>query len=126
MALYIAALLFIGLAVIALAVDVGLWGATYREAAFAADAGAEAGAAMLDVEAVYRGELVLDELGAERAAITAAISARPRSGRTATAESTGERVCVTVSQPFTPMLLQALRVAPTQATVSACAEPRRG
>lgn len=126
MALYVAALLFIGLGVVALAVDVGLWSATYREAAFAADAGAEAGAAMLDIEAAYWGAVQLDVQEAEEAAVAGAIAARPRTGRVATAESTSDRVCVTVSQTFTPVLLQALNVAPAQATVSACAEPRRG
>ncbi len=118
---FMAALIFVALAVVALASDVIAFAATYREAAFAADAGAEAGAGVIDRVAAYGGELRLDPTAAAVVAREAALGARPRTGRTATVDATPVRVCVTVSEPFAPRFGPAAMV-----NVTGCAEPRRG
>ena len=114
-----------GALAVALTVEVGRCGAAWREASFAADSGAEAGAAALDPEAVYSGHLRLDPETAASTAEAAALAARPRAGRRAEAEATPRQVCVTVSQPFPPGLLAPF-VAGRHIAVSACASPERG
>ncbi|MGB5188360.1 MAG: hypothetical protein WBO84_14665, partial [Acidimicrobiia bacterium] len=86
---YLGALFFVGFVVLGLALDTALLAATYREAAFAADAGAEAGAAQLESGAAYAGEVVLDRETAVAAAEAASLSARSRAGRTANAATDG-------------------------------------
>ncbi len=115
-----------GLLALGLALDLGLWSATLREAAFAADAGAEAGAAMLEAAAGYGGELVLDVPLAEQTAVAAALAARPRAGRSASARADAAQVCVAVGQPFSPTLLRLAGVGATQVTAQACATPGQG
>ncbi len=117
----LAVLIFVALTVTALAADVATFAATYREVAFAADAGAEAGAGTIDPAAAYAGTLRIETSAAVGIATDAALRARPRPERTATATADPNRVCVTVSQPFTPRFLPAATV-----TVTGCAEPRRG
>ncbi len=120
------ALIMVGGALaVALTVELGRCGAAWREASFAADAGAEAGAAILDPEAVYAGRIRLDPPSAEDTAETAALAVRPRVGRRAEAEATTARVCVTVTQPFPPGLLAPF-VHGRPIAVSACATPERG
>ncbi len=120
-----AVLLLGGALLVAVALELGRHGAAWREAAFAADAGAEAGAAVIDPSVAYQGGLFLDPAGARRAGRDAALAARPRSGRQATADADQYRVCVTVSQPMPAGLVAALAPDRTIA-VSACATPRRG
>jgi len=120
------ALLLVGGALaVALAVDLGRCGAAWREASFAADAGAEAGAAAIDPGAAYQGRLLLDRALAEEQAVAAALAARPRPGRSAAAEAEATRVCVTVNQPFPPGLLGSVAVGRVIAA-AACASPARG
>ena len=114
-----------GALAVALSVELGRCGAAWREAAFAADAGAEAGAAILDPAAVYSGRVRLDPPAAEEAAVAAALALRPRVGRRAEAAASGTRVCVTVTQPFPPGLLTPF-VHGRPIAVSACATPERG
>jgi hypothetical protein len=121
----LALLLLGGALAVALAVEVGRCGAAWREASFAADAGAEAGAATLDPEAVYSGRIRLDPQAAQGTAEAAALAVRPRVGRRAEAEATTTRVCVTVTQPFPPGLLTPF-VHGRPIAVSACATPERG
>ena len=122
----ILALLLVGGALaVALAVEVGRIGAAWREASFAADAGAEAGAAVIDRDAAYRGELLVDPAPAEEGAIAAALAARSRDGRTASADADPARVCVTVRQPFPPGLLGSV-AGGRLITASACASPGQG
>jgi len=118
-------LLFGGALAVGLAVDLGRCGAAWREASFAADAGAEAGAAVIDPAEAYRGRLLLDPAPAEEEAVTAALAARPRAGRTASAEAEASRVCVTVHQPFPPGLLESL-VSGRVIRAVACATPAQG
>ena len=120
------ALLFAGLVVLGLAVDVALYAANYRDAAFAADVGAEAGAAVLAVPAAYQGELALAAEAAVRIAIDAAESARPRSGRSASASPEPGRICVTVTQDHVTRFVHALGIGPATIVVTGCAEPRQG
>jgi hypothetical protein len=122
----ILALIMVGGALaVALTVELGRCGAAWREASFAADAGAEAGAATLDPEAVYSGRIRLDPPAAADTAEAAALAARPRVGRRAEAAATTTRVCVTVTQPFPPGLLAPF-VHGRPIAVSACATPERG
>lgn len=120
-----ALLLFGGALAVALAVEVGRAGAAWREASFAADSGAEAGAAILDPAEAYRGRLLLAPTLAEEAAAAAALSTRPRAGRTAAARAEPGLVCVTVRQPFPPGLLGSV-VTGRVITASACASPGQG
>lgn len=114
-----------GALAVALSVEVGKCSASWREASFAADAGAEAGAAMLDPDEAYAGRLRLAPPAAEEAAVAAALAARPRVGRRAEAAATDRRVCVTIRQPFPPGLLTPF-VSGRQIVAVACASPRRG
>ena len=120
------ALLLVGGAMaVALAVEVGRCGASWREASFAADAGAEAGAAAIDREAAYAGLLLLDRDAAEEVAAAAALAARPRMGRRVSVAAGTNEVCVTVHQPFPPGLLSSVAGGRVIAA-SACASPGQG
>jgi expansin (peptidoglycan-binding protein) len=122
----LALLIFTGLVMVALAAGLGAWSATWREAAFAADAGATAGAAMLDEAAAYSGILALDPARAEAVAVGAALQARPRPERSARGTADPARVCVTVSQPFDTGPLRSVGIGPVEVTATACASPARG
>ncbi|MCZ6461719.1 MAG: hypothetical protein O6705_05725 [Actinobacteria bacterium] len=122
---FMAALIFVGLVVTGLALDAALLAATYREVAFAADVGAEAGAAELAVGA-YSETPLLDPGRAEATAVRAALAARPRSGRSAVASADVGGVCLTVIDQYQPRILGAIGVASTEVTVEACAVPGRG
>ena len=121
---FMAALIFVGLLVVGLALDVTLLAATYREAAFSADVGAEAGASVL--EAAYSGDLRLDQERAELSAVEAAVAARPRPGRAAVASAEPTRVCVTVTDQYRPRILSVVGIGAAGVTVQGCAEPRQG
>ena len=123
---YLGALFFVGFVLLGLALDTALLAATYREAAFAADAGAEAGAAQLEAGAAYGGELALDRATAVVAAETASLSARSRAGRTAIAWADGTEVCVAVVDHYEPRILGAIGIGGQGVTVRACATPRQG
>jgi hypothetical protein len=123
---YLGALFFIGFVVLGLALDTSLLAATYREAAFAADAGAEAGAAHLDVPSAYAGTNRLDRAPAIAAAEKASLAARSRSGRTATATTDGLSICVVVTDRFEPRILGSIGIGTEGIAVSACASPRQG
>ena len=122
---FMAALIFVALVVVGLALDVALLGATYRETAFAADVGAEAGAGELAIDS-YGEEVRLDPERAQSTAIDAALAARPRVERTAVAIVDQTVVCVTVTDRYRPRILSAIGIGPELITVDACAEPRRG
>ncbi|MEA2009802.1 MAG: hypothetical protein U9N78_03780 [Actinomycetota bacterium] len=123
---YLGALFFIGFVVLGLALDTSLLAATYREAAFAADAGAEAGAAHLEVSSVYEGTNRLERGPAITAAETASLAARSRSGRTAAATTDGTTICVAVTDRFEPRILGSIGIGTRGITVRACASPRQG
>ena len=123
---WLAALFFVGFVVLGLALDVALFAATYREAAFAADAGAEAGAARIDPRSVYEGVTTPDRTAAVRAAETGALDARPRPARRATARINGSAVCVTVVDRYEPRLAALLGLATESVSATACATPAKG
>lgn len=120
------ALIFAGLIVLGLAADVAVYAAAHRDTAFAADTGAEAGAAMLAASAAYAGDLVLEPQVAADIAVAAAEAARPRPGRSAAATTEPGRICVTVTQHHQNRFLQALGVGTATIVVTGCAEPRQG
>lgn len=123
---YLGALFFIGFVVLGLALDTSLLAATYREAAFAADTGAEAGAAQLEVDSAYEGMTRLDPGPAVAAAEAASLAARSRSGRTAAATTDGTTICIAVTDRLEPRILGSIGVGTQGITVSACAAPRQG
>ena len=120
------ALVFAGLVVLGLATDIAVLASTYREAAFAADAGSEAGASVIAEGAAYDGELVLDPQAAEAAAVAAALAARNRPERTAAATAQDARICTTVTQPYAPRFIGRLGIGQAEVTVTSCAAPRQG
>lgn len=115
-----------GLIILGLALDLGRWAFVQREAVFAADAGAQAGAAIIDDDAAYRGVTRLDAGAARSVAIEAALEARPRAGRTASASVAAAEVCVSVRQPFATSLLRVAGVGGGQIRAAACARPAQG
>lgn len=123
---YLGALVFVGLVVLGLALDVTLLAAVYREASFAADVGAEAGAARLDTASAYGGVTQLDRRSAIRSARSAAAEARPRENRTAAASVDGTVVCVVVTDSYQPKILGGIGIGVRTVSVRACAEPRKG
>lgn len=123
---WLGALFFVGFVVLGLALDVALFAATYREAAFAADAGAEAGAARIETVAAYDGHTRLDRTSAVSAARTSALDARPRPGRRAAAHIEGSSVCVTVTDRYEPRLASIFGVRSEGITATACATPGKG
>ena len=123
---YLGALFFVGFVLLGLALDTALLAATYREAAFAADAGAEAGAAQLGTGAAYGGEMALDRATAVAAAETASLSARSRAGRTASAWADGTEVCVSVVDHYEPRILGVIGIGRQGVAVRACAAPSQG
>lgn len=123
---YLGALFFVGFVLLGLALDVALLSATYREAAVAADAGAEAGAAHLETGAIYDGELRLEETAAVAAAETASLRTQRRPGRSVAASTDGVQVCVVVTDQFEPRILGSVGVGAEGITVRACARPWQG
>ncbi len=115
-----------GFLVLGLALDLGRWAFVQREAVFAADAGAQAGAAIIDQEAAYAGSTRIDAAAAHSVAVQAALEARPRAGRSASASVQPAEVCVTVLQPFSTTVLRAAGVGGGEIQASACARPAQG
>jgi hypothetical protein len=119
-------LLAAGVAALGLAVDLGRFAAAAREVAYAADAGAEAGAARIDRAGAYAGEIRLDPAEARAAALRGAQRARPRAGRTVEVFADRYRVCVTARLRVEPGLLRAFGVKPWTVASTACASPAVG
>ena len=115
-----------GLAALALAVELGRFASAAREVAYAADTGAEAGAARIDPAAAYGGEIRLNPAEARAVAIRGARRARGRTGRWIEATADEGQVCVTVGRTVEPGLLRVFAVGPWDVSASACAEPRVG
>lgn len=114
-------LLFGGVLMLGLAVDMIRFGAAWREAVHLAATAAEAGAGWVDQSAAYRGELVLDPGLADAAARL--VAGGPGHGVSTTIA--GNRICVEVGVPVHPTLLAMVGAGPKTATASSCAEPRR-
>jgi hypothetical protein len=121
------AILFVGgIVALALAVELGRFAAVTREAAFAADVGAETGAAVIDRDAAYAGRLLIDRNAAADAARDAALRARPRRGRDVVVEAAPQRICVTVTQTVEAGLLGVFGVHGWAVAATGCAFPARG
>ncbi|HSG78584.1 MAG TPA: hypothetical protein VLD62_03315 [Acidimicrobiia bacterium] len=120
------AILVGGALLMAVTVDLGRLAATHTEAQRAARAGAEAGAAVVSVEAAYQGRLEVDPVRAGETAQNAALAARPRGGRSATVAADRTSVCVRVRQVFEPGPARAVGARATVVTATACASPRSG
>lgn len=118
-----AALLFTSFIMIALVVELALLAANYRVVAGAADAAAESGASMLSVPDAYASKLALDQAAAtsEAMRVASALSAGH-----ATVSISGNVLCVTVSDVYSPTTLLNIGVSQIDVTVESCAEPRRG
>ena len=123
---YLGALFFVGFVLLGLALDVALLAATYREAAVAADAGAEAGAAQIEIAAAYAGDRRIDASAAIAAAERASLAAQPRAGRTAAAATDGFEVCVVVTDRYEPRILGSVGIGTKGIAVRACATLRQG
>lgn len=115
-----------GVLVIGIGIDLARWGASWREAAYAADVGAEAGAAMIERAAALRGDVSIDETLAVATAVDAALRARQRRGRSATVAVTGVQVCVRVEQPFRTTVARVAGSETLSIAVEACARPAQG
>ncbi len=116
------ALIFGGVLLIGLAVDVTRLIVTWRETSHLAHTAAETGAGWVEPEALYRGELVVDISAAEAAAV--AIASGPQ--RSVRVDADEEEVCVTVEQMVSPGITRLVGAAPKTVLVTACASPRQG
>jgi hypothetical protein len=115
-----------GVLMIGIGIDLARWGASWREAAYAADVGAEAGAAMIDEAAAHSGNVSIDEHLAAATAEDAALQARERPGRAATVTVSGDQVCVRVEQPFRATVARIASIENLSVAVEACARPAQG
>lgn len=119
------ALVFTSFVMVALVVELALLGSAYRSAAAAADAAAEAGAAMLAEDRAYAGELAVDVVRA-RDESTVVGTALARGGAVVDVDATALEVCVTVRDRYLPATLGFLGASGIDVVVSTCAEPRAG
>lgn len=119
--LTVVGLLFGGMLMLGVAVDISRLGASWREASHLAATAAEAGAGWIDEVAAYEGLILVDRSRARSAA--RAVASGP--GHQVATEITTDRVCVTVSIHVRPTLLSVVGAASKWATARSCAEPRR-
>lgn len=119
--LTIVALLFGGMLMLGVAVDIARFGAYWREASHLAATAAEAGAGWIDEASAYEGEIVLDPERARRAA--RGVANAP--GRQVQTTVTQDRICVSVAIRVRPTLLSLVGAKNKWATATSCAEPRR-
>jgi hypothetical protein len=121
----VAALVFVGFVVVALCVDIAMLHRGYRGAAIVADTAAEAGAAMLDVNAIHDGRVALAAMDARTRASDVARTLAPADA-TLEVESDDGRVCVRVTHPHATVALVAVGIGSVTIDVRSCAEPRIG
>ena len=118
-------LIFVSFIMIALVVELAMLGIAYRSTASAADASAEAGAAMLSERDAYVSRVAIDPQRARSEATGVAYSLIG-SGAKVEVEATPSTVCVTVVDRYEPTTLLFLGVAGVDVTATSCAEPRVG
>lgn len=116
------ALLFGGVLLIGLTTDVTRLIVTWREVSHVAHTAAETGAGWVEPEALYRGELVVDVVAAEVAALE--VASGPQ--RSVAVDANTHEVCVTVSQSVSPGITRLVGGSTKTVAVVACAAPRRG
>ena len=118
-----AGLLLVGLTVLSLCHEVVSLHGTYVVTSAAADAAAEAGAAMLDEDAVYRNELLLDV----EAATAVAVSVVEASGvEVRSIDVTTETICVDAASTHSATALAFVGLGSVDVVVRACAQPAAG
>lgn len=120
------ALAFGGLLILGVSMDLARWASSHREAAYAADAGAQAGAARVLPDELRQGHVAVDAEAAFVVAEQAALGSRPRPGRSVDVTVADNEVCVAIEQGYTSRLLSALGIAPDLVRASSCARPARG
>jgi hypothetical protein len=120
------ALAFAGLLILGVSMDLARWASSHREAAAAADAGAQAGAAMVLPSELRLGVVAVDGEAALVVAEQAALGSRPRAGRTVEVTVVDNEVCVAIAQAYASRLLSSLGITPDLVRASSCARPSRG
>lgn len=118
----VGALIFVTFAVLALAVDIALLHGAYVDTAARADAAAEYGASMVDVNAIHDGSLQLD-------AVRAGDATRAAVGPDRTIlelDVTGDVVCVTLGTAHRTHALTFVGVREVDVRVRSCASPAQG
>lgn len=120
-----AGLIAVAFVTIALAVDIALLHADFRAVSSVADAAAEGGAAMIDIDAAHDGVIAID---APTAASVAASIAHDLGGPAASVGVDVEdtTVCVTVERDHATHALVFVGARSITVTVSSCAEPGVG
>lgn len=109
-----------GVIMVGLAIDVARFASAWREAAHIADTASEAGAAMVDPDRLYRGQIQLD-LSAAREVVESITD-----GHRADHIVTYNRVCVIVEAQVDPWILGVVGAASKSLRASACASPAQG
>lgn len=120
--LTLVALLFGGMLMLGLAVDITRIGTAWREASHVATTAAEAGAGWIDEEAARADTIRIDATRARAAARAVAVG----EGRLVNVTITADQVCVRVRIPVQPTLLALVGAAPKTVAALSCAEPRQG
>lgn len=118
-------LIFVSFIMIALVVELAMLGVAYRTTASAADASAEAAAAMLSERHAYASQIVVDPARATDEAL-GVVRALVGSGVDVEVDATPTHVCVTVEDRYEPSTLLFLGVSGVDVTATSCAEPRVG
>ena len=120
--LTVVALLFGGVLMLGLAVDIARFGAAWREASHVAATAAETGAGWINRRAARDGDLRIAPAQAE----TAARAFVEASGHPGAIDATPAQVCVVVHIDVHPTLLTIVGARTKTVAAQACAEPRRG
>ncbi len=107
-------------------IDLGRYVATQNEVRRIALEAAEAGAAVIDTEAAYDGQLLLDVTAARRRAIDVATAVLPRRARDVDVAGTITTLCVRVTQRFQPGPARAVGARSSNVSAERCARPRSG
>jgi hypothetical protein len=119
-------LVFVAFAMIAIAVELALLGGFYRNTAAAADAAAEAGAAMISAGSLYTEDALLVDRAAASASAAAVASGLSSPTASAAIDITSLRVCVTIDDMYQTRTLSFIGVSAIRVRVDSCAEPRTG
>lgn len=117
-------LAFVSLVMLALAVEIASFGMVWRQTSAVADSAAESAAAMVDIDALHKGDTVLEETAAAREAYVVVDSAGDV--YSATVDVTPDEVCVTVHRVYQPLALRGFSVSDAAVDVVSCAQPRTG
>lgn len=118
-------LLFVGLVITALVIEIALLGAAYRDVATVADLAAESAASRVVTENVYSGEIELDDTGAASEARRVA-QMWGSGNETVAIDVSGEQVCVTIEDTYKPRTLMFIGVDTVTVRARSCASPRSG